>query len=241
VAPSSAEAASSDLVKLMAEVPAGIRAFLAGTAQLLTVVLPIAMVGFGIWHRRFRELLLVAASALVAWGAVALIESQFDKAEPTEALQNVKFESWLTDASFPGVVYLAALTAAITAASPLLDRPWRRTGWIAVGSAVVVRMLTATQAPVSLLVTVLVGAAAASLVLVVVGAPARRPGSEQLSEAARRAGMTLTDFQPVEVVGREGRWFRCRSEDGIPVVLKYVDGDERDADLLYRLWRAIRV
>ena len=188
VAPSTAEAASSDLVKLMAEVPAGIRAFLAGTAQLLTVVLPVLMVGFGIWHRRFRELLLVAASAIVVWGAVVLIESQFDKAEPTETLQTVQFESWLTDASFPGVVYLAASTAAITAASPLLDRPWRRTGWIAVGSAVVVRMLTATQAPVSLLATVFVGAAAASLVLVILGAPARRPGSEQLSEAARRGG-----------------------------------------------------
>lgn len=241
VDPSSVEAASSNLVKLMAEVPAGIRAFLAGTAQLLTVVLPIAMIGFTLWHRRFRELLLVLASAIVAWAAMALIKSQFDRAEPTETLNNFEFESWLTDASFPGVVYLAALTAAVTAASPLLDRPWRRTGWIAVGSAVLVRMLTATQAPISLLVTVIVGTAAASFVLAVVGAPARRPGSEQLSEAGRRAGLTLTDLQPFEVVGREGRWFRCRADNGSPVVLKYVDGDERDADLLYRLWRSIRV
>lgn len=136
------------------------------------------MVGFALWNRRFRELLLVTASAIVAWTTVALIENQFDEAEPTETLSDFTFDSWLTDASFPGIVYLAALTAAITAASPLLSRPWRRTGWIAVGSAVVVRLLTATQSPVGLLVTVIVGAAAASLVLAVVGAPARRPGSE---------------------------------------------------------------
>ena len=241
VAPSTAEATSSELVKLAAQVPSGVRAFLAGTAQLLTVVLPIILLGYTVWRRLFRELILVGSSALVAWGAVALIESQFDKAEPSETLQTYQFDSWLTDASFPSVVYLAALTAAITAASPLLSRQWRRTGWVAVGAAVVVRMLTATQAPVGLLVTVFVGAAAASLVLVVLGAPARRPGSEQLSEAAHRAGLVLSDFTPDEVRGRGGRWFRCRTGDGRDALLKYVDGDERDADLLYRFWRAIRV
>ncbi len=241
VAPSTAEATSSELVKLAALAPAGVRAFLAGTAQLLTVALPITILGFALWRRRFRELLLVGSSALVACGAMALIESQFDKAEPTETLQSFQFDSWLTDASFPSILYLAGLTAAITAASPLLDRPWRRAGWVAVASAVVVRLLTATQAPVGLLVTVFVGAAAASLVLVVLGAPARRPGSDQLSEAARRAGLVLTGFTPHEVYGREGRWFHCQAGGGSDALLKYVDGDERDADLLYRLWRTIRV
>ncbi len=241
VAPSSIEAASSDLVELVTNLPSGVRAFLAGTAQLLTVVVPVAIVAYSLWQRRFRELLLVASSAVTAWIAVALIEGWFGRVEPSETLNTYEFESWLTDASFPSVVYLAALTAAITAASPLFGRAWRRAGWVAIAAAVLVRMLTGTQAPVSLLLTVVVGTAAASLVLIIMGAPARRPGTDELKDAARRTGIHLDRLEPLQRVGGEGRWFRGVATDDTVVAVKYLDGDERDADLLFRLWRSIRV
>jgi len=241
VAPSSMEAASSRVVQLMAEVPSGVRATVAGITQLLTVTVPVLMVLYALWRRLFRELLLVVAAALTAWLFAALGQEWFEEVEPEETIEGFQFDSWLTDSSFPSVVYLASLTAAITAASPMLPRRWRQAGWIAVASAAIVRLLTATQSPLSLLLTVVIGSAAASLVLVVLGAPARRPGSDELSDAARRTGVELDGLAPLRRVGADGRWFSAVTDDGTDVAVKYVDGDERDVDLLYRIWRSIRV
>ncbi|MGI9602147.1 MAG: flippase-like domain-containing protein [Acidimicrobiales bacterium] len=241
VAPESMEAASSEIVQAMAEVPAGFRAFLAGTTQLLTVTVPAIMVLLTLWQRRFRELALTLAAALVAWVAAYFIRGLFDDAEPQKTIEGFEFQSWFTDSSFPSILYLAGLTAAITAASSMLSRGWRQFGWVAIGAAVVVRLLTATQSPVSLLLTVVVGSAAGSLVLVVFGAPARRPGSDEIAEAAHRTGLDISGLNVLGRVGAEGRWFSGVTSDERPVAVKYVDGDDRDADLLFRLWRSIRV
>jgi len=241
VAPDSLEAASSDVLQLMAELPAGLRGLLAGTTQLLTVALPLALIAYGAWRRRFRELLLLLAAALVAWGAALVGRSWFDDVEPQDTIEGFTFESWFTDASFPSVLYLAALVAVVVAASPMLDRAWRRVGWVAIASAVIVRLFTATQSPVSLLITVVLGSAAASLVLAVFGAPDRRPGADVIRAAARRTGLEIDELRVLGRIGIEGRWYEGVTDDGEGVAVKYVDGDERDADLLFRLWRSIRV
>ena len=99
-------------------------------------------------------------------------------APPTEVADLPSGSFIATD--FPSIAYLAALVAGTTAASPMMTAPWRKIAWIAVGVAAVVRTITATQAPVSILVTLVVGSAVGSAVLVAFGSPQRRPGSASL-------------------------------------------------------------
>ncbi len=102
-----------------------------------------------------------------------------------------------------------------------------------------VRVLSATQAPVNVAVTLALGSAIGSAVLVAFGSPQRRPGSATL-----RAGLAAAGFE-VDELGDEAserglRTYRG-SANGESIDVVYLDRDDRDVELFARVVRSIRV
>ena len=93
------------------------------------------------------------------------------------------------------------------------------------------------QLVLALATGVTVGAA----VLVAFGVPDRRIGPAEIAAALRLAGLSVTSVRPAEVETKGSRKFAAATADGRRLFIKALGSDQRDADLLYRAYRAVRL
>jgi len=229
---------SADLLRAVGRLPSVVRDLFIGLAQVAALVAPVVLVLVAGW-RRVREIGLMVVAGVVAAGCMALVTGWLDRVVPPKLLETVSDDAWLADASFPSATYLAAFAAAVTVISPTLPRAWQRIAWASLGLAALVRLLSATQVPVNLAVTISLGVLVGSAVLVAFGAPVRRPGAGILDEALQRMGLKVEGL--TEVPGRAARTFSGTLPDGTVVRIDCIGRDERDEDVLYRAWRLVRV
>jgi glycosyltransferase 2 family protein len=131
--------------------------------------------------------------------------------------------------------------AVIVAASPWLSRPWRRAAWLTLFLVVVVRLVTGTALPMELLLAFATGLTVGAAVLVVFGVPDRRIGPGEIAEALRAAGPPAESVRPADVTSKGSRPFAAAGPDGQRWFIKALGSDQRDADLLYRAHRAVRL
>lgn len=229
---------SADLLRAVGRLPSVVRDLFIGLAQVLTFLAPIMLIVAAGW-KRLREIALMLGAGLVAFLLMDLLAGWLDDAVPARVVQAVGEDAWFADAGFPSARYLAGFAAAVTVLSPTLAKGWRRIGWASVALAALVRLLSATQAPVNLGVTIALGVVVGSAALVLFGAPVRKPGAGVLEEALGRMGLRVDGLLPVP--GRAGRTFGGTLPDGREARIEVVGRDERDEDLLYRAWRLMRV
>jgi uncharacterized membrane protein YbhN (UPF0104 family)/tRNA A-37 threonylcarbamoyl transferase component Bud32 len=237
--PSALTNVSADLVRLFARMPVALRYTLVGVAQFAILLIPIVIVGWLLTRRTRKATLLVLGAGLAGGIVMLLLTDWLNRAAPPTAITDLPSSSFLpTD--FPSTAYLAALVAGASAASPMMTAYWRRVAWIAVGVTALVRLFTATEAPVSLAVTLTLGSAIGSGALVIFGSPQRQPGSTTL-----RAGLAAAAFE-IDQLGDEDtvrgvRTYRGTAADGAPIDVVYLDQDDRDVELFARIVRSIRV
>lgn len=229
---------STDLIELFARMPIALRYLLVGVAQLTILIVPVVTV---VWllTRRTRAATLLVVGAGVTGGLVMVVLTDWlNRAAPPTAIADLPSDSFVAT-DFPSIAYLAALVAGATAASPMMTAQWRKIAWSAVAVTAVVRVITATQAPVSILVTLVLGSAVGSAVLVAFGSPQRRPGSATLRAGLAAAGFDVDELGE-EHAGRHLRAYRGTA-DGAPIEVIYLDQDDRDLELFSRVLRSIRV
>ena len=169
---------------------------------------------------------------------MTLLTDWLVRAAPPGATSGLPSSSFLST-DFPSPAYLAALVAGAATASPLLPDAWRRVAWGGVLAAALVRFLSATQAPVSVLVTIALGAVVGSAVLVAFGSPRRRPGAMSLRTDLALGGFDVDDLH--DESESAGRRSYLGTSAGRPIEVVYIDRDDRDVDLLARAVRTIRV
>src|SRR5262249_2395812 len=71
--------------------------------------------------------------------------------------------------------------------------------------------------------------------------PARRIGPAEIAAALDWAGLPVARVEPAAVEAKGSRPFTADTEDGEPLFIKVLGSDQRDADLLYRAYRFIRL
>lgn len=231
--PDTVEGLSEDLVALASWIPHPIAVLATGIAQVLAIVLPVALLVVLGLNRQWRLAALLTSGAIAAAGAAALMQQWLDARVPSQPTTQ---DSWITGAAFPSAAYVAALAAGLTILGPSLPHRWHRLGTWILSIAVVLRMMTAVAVPLHLAVTVLVGIAVGSLALVVTGAPSRQAHAADLRDALRRLRIDPESLAPT---GAER--FTARALDGTAVEIDLVDRDQRDAELMLRVVRAVRV
>ena len=148
-------------------------------------------------------------------------------------------DSWLISTRFPSPTYLAAVAAAAIVGKPWLTGAWRRATDRALLFLVVTMLIAGTSGLAELLLAVTTGCLAGAAVLVAFGAPNRRPSPLAVADGLRRSGLDVTGLVLERAVGGRSQLYRATLADGTTAFVKVYARDSRDADLLYRGYRAL--
>lgn len=234
-----ARSVAVDLVELVNQLPRWVRDLVLGATQMFAVAVPVLLVAV-LW-RRPRVLITAIGSALCAAALMALLQGRVDDAVPNRVVQVTERPSWLTGAAFPSGAYLAGFTAAVIVMGPLLSRGWRRVSVIGLLLAVLARVVTAVAVPLNLAVTLAVGAVVGSAALVVAGSPRRRASRRAVLHGLAVAGFPATRIVAEEVGAGHARTFVATTATGRRAFVKLLGRDERDAYLILRIMKQLRV
>ena len=230
---------SIDLLALVDGLPNAIADGLVGLVQMVATIAPIVVAIVLLLRRQLRLLfVLVLAAGLAAIGT-SLLSSTLEESIPIEDLGYDTVNSWFVGSQYPSTTFLAALTAILVALSPWLSKWWRVAGWLLILGMLLSRIVTATAVPLRGGLMLAVGGAAGSLALIVFGAPRRRIDLDSVADALGLAGVHVSAMERAPTKGPDPLFF-AESSDG-PLRVKVLGRDQRDADLLISMWRALTV
>jgi undecaprenyl-diphosphatase len=214
---------------------------LIGLVQVTFVIAAAAVVFAVLRYRRARLLAQLAAGALIAGAALSAILYLAADKDPHSVALTTGQGSWLAGAWFPSPALFATAAAIAVALAPWLNRSWCRTTWLVLSTMVGARLVTGTVLPVELLLALAVGVTVGASVLVAFGVPDKRMGPNGVAEALRSAGLPTTVVEPANVRTKGSRPFVAVTNDGRWLFIKALGSDQRDADLLYRVYRFARL
>jgi glycosyltransferase 2 family protein len=221
--------------------PALMGRVLAGGVQAAVILGAVAALAVTLYNRRFQLLASLAGGAVVASAVLIGIVRLAGGERPRAFMAGGGQWSWLTGESLAGPAVLAAAVALAVIAAPWLRRPWRHTAWVLLWLAAAVRLITGTASPVEVVVAFAAGVTVGAGVLVLFGVPDRRIGAEGIAAVLASSGVPVTSVEAASVVAKGSRPFIAVTGDGEPLFIKVLGSDQRDADLLYRAYRFIRL
>jgi glycosyltransferase 2 family protein len=102
-------------------------------------------------------------------------------------------------------------------------------------------VITGGLSPLELVLAVAAGVTVGAGLLVAFGVPDRRMGAAGVAAALRAGGVPASRVTEASVTAKGSRPFRAVTDDGQALFVKVFGSDQRDADLLYRTYRAIRL
>ena len=214
---------------------------LVGLVQVALAGAAAVTVAVVLWHRRFRLLASLVTAAVLASAALYGILALLGDQHPPAVAANLARGSWLAGAAFPGPALLAGATAVAVAAAPWLSRPWRRAAWIVLGAMAAARLAAGTVLPMELILALATGVTAGAGVLVAGGVPDRRMGPDGIAATLGSAGLPVSHVIRADVEAKGSRPFTAVTDDGRSLFVKVLGSDQRDADLLYRMYRFARL
>ena len=212
---------------------------LTGLVQVTIAATALVLLVAALRYRRFRVLATVAGGFAAAAALMAGITYLAGPGGPAPA--GLRQGSWLAGAGFPDPAVLAGLAAVAVAAAPWLSRPWRRASWatlLLIGAA---RLVTGGLLPLQLVLALAAGVTVGAALLVAFGVPDRRMGPAGVAAALRAGGVPVSEVTGPLRAAKGSRPFQATAGDGNGLFVKVFGSDQRDADLLYRAWRGIRL
>ena len=212
---------------------------LTGLVQVMIAAAALVLLAAALRYRRFRVLATVAGGFAAAAALMAGITYLAGPGGPAPA--GLRQGSWLAGAGFPDPAVLAGLAAVAVAAAPWLSRPWRRASWatlLLIGAA---RLITGGLLPLQLVLALAAGVTVGAGLLVAFGVPDRRMGPAGVAAALRAGGVPVSQVTGPLRAAKGSRPFQATTGDGNGLFVKVFGSDQRDADLLYRAWRGIRL
>lgn len=240
-APGTAGGLQDDVLTLEPNLPDFVLQVVYGVYAVLLIALPILLAVWVIARRHWRLLALyfittVAASAL------------FDRLTPwiTSQLPAVP-----ADSAQSGILtlldptndlgWVVAFAAGLTVSRPWINTRWYRLGWILLLCLIPARLLLGAGAPSGQVFAIAAGWAIGSLALLVVGTPSQSPSVETVIRGLALSGIRLTSLHRAGVDARGSTPYFAEADDGRRYFVKVLGRNERNADLMFRVYRYIRL
>jgi uncharacterized protein (TIRG00374 family) len=214
---------------------------LTGLVQVTIAAAALVLLVTALRYRRFRVLATVAGGFVAAAALMTAISYLAGPGGSAALPAGLRTGSWLTGAGFPDPAVLAGLAAVAVAAAPWLSRPWRRVAWAALLLIGVARLITGGLLPMQVVLALAAGVTVGAGLLVVFGVPDRRMGPPGVAAALRAGGVPVSQVTGPVRHAKGSRPFQAVTGDGRALFVKVFGSDQRDADLLYRAWRGIRL
>jgi undecaprenyl-diphosphatase len=229
---------ASDLLRGLDAVPQWmIDVIVIGTRVLGLVVLGGGLVMI-LYRRRWRMLVTVTLAGVLAVVLFRLLDALVETDPGADLVEADVDLGPLTSGGFVSTAGIAAVAALLTAAAPWLARRWREAGWaLVMGLAIVVFL----NAPVSFdtVLAIAVGWLCGAGVLVVLGAPSRKPTTRAVIDGLAAVGLPVQQLDRAGVDARGSTPYFGVATDGSRLFVKALGVDERSADLLFRLYRGV--
>jgi undecaprenyl-diphosphatase len=227
---------TTDLGQVAGRVAVSIRELLLALTQVVVITVTALVVAGLVLRRRWRRLgvvLLSAGAGAAAWAVVAALVDLPGRLEDA-----VTSGTWIASTRFPSPTYVAAAAAAAMVGKPWMGRPWRRAADISLAALVVVLASAGSGGVPELLLAVATGSTVGAALLVAFGAPNRRAPAAAVATALRDAGIEATGLELVRAQGGRAQLYIVERSDGSRSFVKVYGRDTRDADFLYRAYRA---
>jgi len=231
--------AEYDLVQASHKVPKVLLSLLGFVAHAALLVLPVALAVRLLVNRQPRRLAEGVGAGAVTVGVV-VIANVLLKHPAAAGLYEVLTPSGNKHVA-PLDGYLSGLTAYVTVIG-LSGRPrWRNVFWLAV-AFYGVASLAGTQTTVfSLLITLLLGMACGAGLRYAFGTISERPSAVQIAEALSTVGPAVVAMRRIWDASTETRRYTATLRGGGRLDVTVFDRDQQAADVLYRLYRRLRV
>ena len=130
----------------------------------------------------------------------------------------VQRPDWLSEAVAIGEIdsnFVAEQVAIVILGSPWVSRAWRRVGWITVVViGVIFRTVAGRRVPTDIVLALGAGIVGGSAVLLVFGAPNKRPRGPAVVDAMARAGVPLARLTRAGVDARSSTPYFADADDG---------------------------
>ncbi|MBA3267005.1 MAG: flippase-like domain-containing protein [Acidimicrobiia bacterium] len=140
--------------------------------------------------------------------------------------------------TFPSLA-TAVATTSVAAMAPLLNRALQRAGWALVILAMLSTAFLGRAFPIDLLAGFVIGWAAGSAACLAIGSPGRRLRPDQITERLAEYGFPVNEARPVSADARASVPYLLTRADGEVFFMKAVTNENRDADLLFKLYRSV--
>lgn len=228
----------SDLVRGFEALPTWLVTGMVVLGQILGTVIIVGGAVAAIVRRRWFLLVVTTVAAAAAVAMTLLVTPIVDHVAPQATEVDESYTLVAPDETL-STVGLAMVAAIVTAAAPWVSRRWRRLGWTLVIIVALTRLL---GAPIEFdtLVAVLAGWIAGAAVIVLLGAPSRRPTGASIAEGLASVGVPLARLEQASLDARGSTPYFATGRDGSALFVKALGEDERSADLLFRVYRRLQ-
>ena len=234
-----------DLIEAFDALPEGIATVLYLFFQGIASLIPAGVGLVVLWRRRFRLFGMLILAALVAQTITSVLNDLVVKNFGTpQLLAAVHRPDWLSEAVSIGEIsstFVAGMVSTVVLGSPWISRAWRRVGWTVVVISVIFRIAGAQAGPLDIVLALGAGIVGGSAVLLVFGAPNKRPRGPAVVAAMARAGVPLARLTRAGVDARSSTPYFADADDGRSLFIKVLGRDERSADLMFRVYRFLRL
>jgi undecaprenyl-diphosphatase len=236
VTTSSSKGLTADLGRAAGRVPDSLRELVLAVTQVGTIALPGLVVIVLAVQQRWRRLGMFVLAGGAGAGAFALLDGVLDL-HPRVA-GAVTSGTWVASTHFPSLAYVAGAAAATTVCKPWLSRSWRRAADVGLLVLVMAMALAGSAGVPELVLALAAGATVGAGLLVGFGSPNRRPAPSAVALGLGEAGLDLQALSLARAEGGRAQLYRADTSEGGSFVKVYAQ-DSRDADLLYRGYRAL--
>jgi len=240
LAGATASGAETDIVGASRHLSKALLALLGFAAHAVLFILPVWLAVRLLIFRQPRRLAEAAGAAAVTVGVVFVANLLLTR-PIASGLYNVLSTTRSLPKRGPLDDYLSALTAYVTVIG-LSGRPRSRTVfWVAVAFFAAASLADAQTTIFSLLIALLLGMACGSGLRYAVGSISERPSAVQIAEALTSVGLPVASIQRVWDSAAETRQYAAGLRGGGELNVTVLDRDQQAADLLYRLYRRVRL
>jgi glycosyltransferase 2 family protein len=214
---------------------------LAGLASGIGVLaVPVAFGVDRLIHRDGLRVAIGVLAAVVALGVSLAVDSWVTAAGMRDLAW---YLTWRRHGGwFPGPAHIdiTPVIAYVTAVRLGGRTRWQLVTWLVIGLDAVAALAAGGITPLAIVTTYLIGRAIGYGTLYAAGSPNTRPAGRAVMAALRRVGL-----DPVRATRTSGhddaRGYGATLADGRAIHVTVLDRDQQTADLIYRLWRRVRL
>ncbi len=231
---------SSDFAQITRTAPGFFTLSIYATFDVVASLVPLAVLVWILVRRHWRLLGLYFITSFVVSLVLNALAGSIDSRVPGVPNPPDDLPSWASELVWTpeGV---GGLAAALVVSAPWMTRRWRRTAWLLLLLVVPAEMLVGLAAPSGLLVGLATGWFVGSATVVAFGAPQRNPTHADVLAGLSDAGLPLVELARAGVDARGSTPYFGADDEGRSYFVKVLGADERSADLMFRVFRWLRL